>query len=33
MMSVSRNYEAAQQLVQSEHERIRKAITGIVGGA
>jgi len=33
MMSVSRNYEAAQQLVQSEHERIRKAISGIVGGA
>lgn len=33
MMSVSRNYEAAQQLVQSEHERIRKAITEIVGGA
>ena len=33
MMSVSRNYEAAQQLVQSEHDRIRKAITGIVGGA
>lgn len=33
MMRVSRDYEAAQQLVQSEHERIRKAITGIVGGA
>ena len=33
MMSVSRNYEAAQQLVQSEHDRIRKAITSIVGGS
>ncbi|QEX23528.1 flagellar basal-body rod protein FlgF [Hypericibacter adhaerens] len=33
MMTVSRNYEAAQQLVQSEHDRIRKAISGIVGGA
>jgi flagellar basal-body rod protein FlgF len=33
MMSVSRNYDAAQQLVQSEHDRIRKAISGIVGGS
>jgi flagellar basal-body rod protein FlgF len=31
MISVTRNYEAAQQLIQSEHDRIEKAISNIVG--
>lgn len=32
MIAVTRNYEAAQRLVESEHNRQTKAISGIVGG-
>ncbi|MFZ5789694.1 MAG: flagellar basal-body rod protein FlgF [Pseudomonadota bacterium] len=32
MMAVTRNYEAAQRLIESEHDRESKAISGIVGG-